>query len=278
VPLLIGIDYEGGRVNRLHERYGFPATLSAAEIAASSTEDAHRYARTMAKTLKDTGINLNFAPVLDVNTNPVNPVIGQLGRSYSADIQKVIECAAIFAKAFHEEGILCAGKHFPGHGSSSGDTHAGFVDITQTWNQSELEPYIKLLHEPFGPPLVMTSHVVHYGLDTAGLPASLSTAITQDLLRGKLNFQGAVITDDMQMKAITVNAGADILVFGNQLSILNDPSEVIDIIHRAVIDGKIAESRINEAYQRVLRLKAQIKVKQGHSHSDSHFTSPNVNH
>ena len=267
-PLFISIDYEGGKVNRLKENYGFPKTLSAAELGQRTLAEAAQYAEQMAATLANLGININFAPVIDVNVNPDNPVIGKLGRSFSSDPQKVIEYAAIFSKAYHAHGILCAYKHFPGHGSSTDDTHAGFVDITQTWKAYELDPYKQLLQQPGACSMVMTAHVVHYGLDSKGYPASLSAAITKELLRGSLNFNGVVITDDMQMKAIAdhygladairlaINAGADMFIFGNQLGTTpQDPQHIVDMIYTDVMTGKISENRINEAYQRIMQLK-----------------------
>ena len=271
-PLFISIDYEGGKVNRLKESYGFPKTVSAADIGFGTYEQATQYAQQMAKTLKEEGINLNFAPVLDVTVNLDNPVIGKLDRSFSNDPQKVVDYAAIFSKAYQDHGILCAYKHFPGHGSSTGDTHAGFVDVTQTWKEYELEPYKQLLQQSYGCSIVMTAHVIHYGLDSKGYPASISAAMTKELLREKLNFDGVVITDDLQMKAITdnygigdavrlaVNAGADILIFGNQLvSTPQDPQQIVDMIYQDVMAGKISESRINEAYQRIMKLKSKLK-------------------
>lgn len=271
-PLFVSIDYEGGKVNRLKDIYGFPKIVSAAELGAMNETDANHYAQQMAATLKTAGINMNLAPVIDVNVNPDNPVIGKLGRSFSSDPQKVIEYAALFSKAYQAQGILCAYKHFPGHGSSTKDSHAGFVDVTQTWKSYELSPYEKLLSEEDSCPIVMTAHVVHYGLDSKGYPASISMAMTKELLREKLHFNGVVITDDLQMKAIAdnyglrdavrlaVNAGADILVFGNQLvSTPQNPAEIVEMIYEDVVSGKISEKRIDESYQRIMELKAKIR-------------------
>jgi beta-N-acetylhexosaminidase len=271
-PLLIGVDYEGGQVNRLKENYGFPKTLSPAALAKLSLQDAAKYANKMAETLAQAGINLNFAPVVDVNINPDSPVIGKIERSFSSDPNVVAAYAAVFAKAYYEHGILCSYKHFPGHGSATTDTHEGFADVTKTWQVSELEPYKSLFLNPYSCTLVMTAHVVNYHLDSKGYPASLSKAMTQDLLREKLNFQGVVITDDLQMKAISdnyglpeavrlaVNAGADILVFGNQLTmgVMQSPEELIELIYNDVQTGAIAESRIDAAYQHVMKLKETL--------------------
>jgi beta-N-acetylhexosaminidase len=143
------------------------------------------------------------------------------------------------------------------------------VDVTQTWKEEELYPYQQLLPLFSTCAMVMSAHVVHYGLDKEGHAASLSAAITNDLLRKKLNFHGVVITDDLQMKAITnkyslaeslrlaINAGADLLVFGNQLvKTFQDPEELVQMIYADVMAGHIAESRIEEAYTRILKLKS----------------------
>jgi len=273
IPLFISIDYEGGKVDRLSVKEGFPPTLSAAAIGQGTYEQANQYAQQMAATLKAEGFNINFAPVVDVNDNPTNPIIGMLERSFSSDPAKVVAYASIFSKASQAQGILCTYKHFPGHGSATGDTHIGFVDVTKTWQPAELIPYQQLLQQPYACPLVITAHVINSRLDSKGYPASLSYAITTDLLRKTLKFNGVVVTDDMQMKAIAdhygladairlaVNAGADILVFGNHLvTTPQDPQEIIDLIYNDIQAGKIPESRIDEAYQRIINLKKKIEL------------------
>lgn len=269
-PLFVGIDYEGGKVNRLKETYGFPKTLSAQAVGKLSYTEAMRYAESMAKTLQEEGINFNFAPVIDLNINPESPIIGKLERSFSDNENKVSAYASIFSKAYQNSGVLCSYKHFPGHGSANGDTHKGFVDVTSTWKEIELTPYQTLFSDPSQCPAVMVAHVVHYGLDSKGYPASISYPIIHDLLRGKLNFNGVVVSDDMQMKAITdhyglheavrlaINAGVDILVFGNQLAATEDPAKIIDMIYEDVKTGKIRESRIEESYQRIMKLKQHL--------------------
>lgn len=271
IPLIISVDYEGGKVDRLKEKYGFPKTLSAVEVSKLSDQDAQAAADKMAKLLRKEGINMNFAPVLDVNVNPENPVIAKLNRSFSSDPNTVAKYGEIFSKAYHDNNIMCAYKHFPGHGSSLGDSHAGFVDVTKTWKSYELDPYKKLLNQPNSCEMVMMAHIVNSQLDNKGYPASLSRAITTDLLRKKMKFQGVVVSDDMQMKAITdnygladairlsINAGTDILVFGNQLvPTPQDPSEIIDIIYSDVMTGKIPKSRIDESFNRIMKLKSKL--------------------
>lgn len=270
VPLLIGIDYEGGTVIRLTEQAGFPQTLSAQAISDLPSEEIKKHASQMARTLMQAGINLNFAPCVDVNVNPNNPIIGKRQRSFSSAYQTVIHCAAIFSEAHRKQHIITVFKHFPGHGSSTGDTHKGYVDITDTWKEEELEPYKQLLKTSTNCSMIMTGHLIHRKLDEQAYPASLSHAMTTGLLRDTLRFDGVVVTDDMQMGAIrehydvaqavrlAINAGADILVFGNQLTTPQDPEQVIEMIYADVLAGKIAESQIDNAYQRIMTLKDSL--------------------
>lgn len=270
-PLLIGIDYEGGKVNNLPKEKGFPKTISAAEIGAGSVTAAKKEAERMAQTVQNEGINLNFAPVLDVNVIPNNPIIGYYNRSFSADPNQVAKYAQIYAQAFHDHGILCSYKHFPGHGSSTGDTHKNFVDVSKTWKMEELIPYKKLINQPTSCTFIMTAHITNHQLDPANYPASLSRAITTDLLRNQLHFNGVIITDDLQMKAISdhydlssvvelaINAGADMLMFSNQLLENPPPTEqIIDAIYNAVRAGKISPQKIDEAYARIVKIKRDL--------------------
>lgn len=270
-PLLIGIDYEGGGVNRLKESYGFPKTLSQVEIAKLSALDAQTHYLAMAQTLKDNGVNLNFAPVVDLNLNDQSPIIGKLGRSYSSDPQQVCDYAKIALSAYWQAGVCTTVKHFPGHGSTCSDPHAGMVDVTDTWQTKELIPYQTLFNfadHALAKLLVMTGHIIDRRQDEQGEPASLSYAITQKLLREKLGYQGVIMTDDLQMPAVTktypieqavilaINAGADLLLFGNQLVSQNqNPYEIIEIVAKSIQQGKINPDRIHESYQRIMTLK-----------------------
>ncbi len=271
LPLIISVDYEGGKVNRLREEYGFPKTTSAKEMGKMPLDDVKTIANTMANTLNTAGFNLDFAPVLDVDVNPDNPIIGKRDRSFSEIPEVVASYAYLFSEQFLPQGVECAYKHFPGHGSSTADSHLGFVDVTDTWSDQELIPYQKLLSNPQHCGMIMTAHIVNRQLDKSGVPATLSHPILTQLLRDKLKFDGVIITDDMQMKAISdnyglehaltmaINAGADMLVFGNQLGDKDqDPKEIIQIIAKKIADGEISEDRINEAYQRISNFKKKI--------------------
>ncbi|MFO7633735.1 MAG: glycoside hydrolase family 3 N-terminal domain-containing protein, partial [Caldilinea sp.] len=200
-PLMIAVDQEGGLVARLSERYGFPPTLSPQELG-ERNDAAYTYeaAAQMARTLKAAGANHNFAPVIDLNTNPDNPIIGAIGRSFSADPTIVTEQAAAFIRAHRDNGITTTLKHFPGHGSSRDDSHLGFVDVTDTWQPVELEPYRQLIAQGLVD-TIMTAHVFNGQLDPDAV-ATLSQPIITGILREELGFDGVVFSDDMQIGAI----------------------------------------------------------------------------
>ncbi|MBP6918689.1 MAG: glycoside hydrolase family 3 protein [Legionellaceae bacterium] len=274
LPLLIGVDYEGGKVNRLREAYGFPATLSAAAIGQLSLDAANIEAANMANTLKTAGFNLDFAPAIDLNINPNNPIIGKMERSFSDNPGDVAKYAELFSQNFLAQHIQCAYKHFPGHGSSNADSHLGFVDVSAEWQADELEPYQQLLSGPNPCGMVMTAHIINRKLDATGLPATLSHKMLTELLREKMHFSGVVITDDMQMLAIrdnfglkqaitlAINAGADMLMFANQLTPNEpdqDPKDLIDLIEKEVHLGHISEAAIEMAYQRIVTLKQTLQ-------------------
>ncbi|MFD1505877.1 glycoside hydrolase family 3 protein [Georgenia yuyongxinii] len=270
-PLLVTTDQEGGQVARLGPEHGFPATRSAAQLGAMGDPAATRAAAAeMARTLRVAGVNLNLAPVVDVNVNPTNPIIGALGRSFSAHPDVVAEEAAAFVRGHHDEGVLTTLKHFPGHGSSRADTHAGFVDVTDTWSEAELVPYRSLIGQGLAD-AVMVAHVFNATLD-ADHPASLSAATITGLLREDLGFDGVVMSDDLQMGAITqqwsfdeaihlaVQAGTDLLTFSNNLEAFEPDlgarahATLLDLVRR----GEIDEARIAASYERIQLLKARL--------------------
>ena len=270
--LLIGIDQEGGYVSRLSTRYGFPRIPSAKRMATMGDDSLRHYADLTGKMLHDIGINLNFAPVADVDVNPACPVIGGIERSFSADAERVRQCCIIWGQEMMEHDVVSCMKHFPGHGSAKGDTHKGLVDVTDTWQQCELEPYRNLNKEWYPhPPLematigmVMTAHVINRKLDPSGLPASLSPKITS-YLRDTLGFQGIIVTDDLAMGAIVnqysfekavrlaVLAGADLLCLSNNGSTydVNMVPKAVRVIKQMVENGEISEERIRQSAERV---------------------------
>jgi beta-N-acetylhexosaminidase len=223
----------------------------------------------MAKTLAELGINLNLAPVVDVNTNPDNPIIAKYERSFSADPEIVTEHALEFIKAHHEQGVLCTLKHFPGHGSSTGDSHLGVVDVTDTWARTELEPYANIIQAGQAD-AIMTAHVFNANLDSE-YPATLSRPTITGILREELGYGGVVISDDMQMGAIadhygfetaiqkSIEAGVDIIAIANNSVYEEDiAARTVALIKQLVQDGRVDEARIHESYQRIQRLKSKL--------------------
>src|SRR5687768_7194002 len=203
IPLFIGIDQEGGKVNRLKDKYGFPKSITAAAMGKYPTLDSVRfYGESTASTLAGLGININFGPVVDLASNPTNPIIAKHGRAFSANEDSVIVFAKEIIKQHHRYGVLTSLKHFPGHGSSKDDTHLGIADVTNTWEERELKPY-KILIDSGYADAVMTSHIVNKKLDKQGNPGTLSSDILTGILRDGLQFKGVIFTDDMQMHAIT---------------------------------------------------------------------------
>jgi beta-N-acetylhexosaminidase len=266
-PLFIAIDQEGGKVNRLKERFGFPSTVSAQYLGhLNQLNVTSKYADMTAVTLADLGINVNFAPVVDLNTNPQNPIIGKVERSFSDDPDIVTAHALEWIQAHHKHHVLCVLKHFPGHGSSSADSHLGWVDVTDTWSSEELIPYSNIIRVG-DCDMVMTAHIFNAKLDP-DLPATLSRAIITGILRNQLNYDGVVVSDDMQMKAITsqysfevaiqstIEAGVDLLIYGNNSGYEeNIAAKASTTIKKLVLDGIITRDRIDQSYQRIRRLK-----------------------
>lgn len=269
IPLFLAIDQEGGIVNRLKVKYGFPKSVTAAYLGELDNEDSTRfYAQLTAANLAGLGLNVNFAPVLDLASNPDNPIIARYGRAYSANPHIVAKNAGITIEEHKHFKVISVGKHFPGHGSSHGDTHLDMTDVTDTWNENELFPY-DTLNKAGQLPAIMSAHIVNNNLDPEGLPGTLSKKILQGVLRKKLGFEGVVFSDDMQMHAITkyfgleksielgINAGLDVIIYSNNIP--NSEERTVKVVHdilRKLIETKkIPMSRINESYNRIMRLK-----------------------
>jgi beta-N-acetylhexosaminidase len=263
--IIVSTDQEGGIVTRLSPVHGFPAVASEADIGRGTVAAARTWGRGIARTLSSVGVNLNFAPVVDLNVNPKSPAIGALDRSFSADPDVVVEMATAEIEAHRAVGVRTTLKHFPGIGSSTTNTDFGVADVTKTWTRTELEPFRRLI-DTQTVDLVMAGHVVNGQLD-ADHPASLSQAIVTDLLRGELGWTGIVVTDDLQAAAIdkafgfdeavvlALEAGNDLLLFANQQSY--DPrvlGKATDAVAAAVKTGRLTEARIDEAFGRVAAL------------------------
>jgi beta-N-acetylhexosaminidase len=217
-----------------------------------------------------TGLNMNLAPVVDVNVNPASPAIGAVERSYSADPATVAAHAGWFIDEFRSRGVITVLKHFPGHGSATGDSHLGFTDITLTWGENELIPYATLLSRG-NVDGVMVGHLYNATIDSL-YPATLSSAAIGGLLRGRLGYDGVVVSDAMGMRALTdlysfeeavvraVGAGVDILLYTKNQDSLGGSlaKQIVDLIEARVGDGTISPSRIDESYGRIMHLKERI--------------------
>lgn len=269
--LLVAVDQEGGLVNRLKTKYGFPESVSAKYLGELDNLDSTKhYARLNAQNLKQLGFNVNFAPVVDLDLNPNNPVIGKYERSYSDKAALVIKHAESWIAVHDSLGIISTLKHFPGHGSAEADSHEGFTDITNYWSEKELIPFEKLSKSKnkIG---IMTAHVFNNKLDSI-YPATLSKATIHSILREDWNFKGLIFSDDLQMKAVnklfdfktiikkSINAGVDILVFGNNLEYNEGiPQEVVNTVMELIESGEVRESSIKNAYERIMEAKRQVK-------------------
>ena len=282
IPLFVSIDEEGGWVTRMKTRYGFPKNPSAQYLGDLDNVDSTRfYARQTSAVLNSFGINMNYAPVVDVNLNPRNPVIGRIERSYSKDYNEVIEHAGIVIEEHRKMGIVPVLKHFPGHGSSKSDTHLGLTDVTETWQMEEVYPYSALI-DSGKVNAVMTAHIVNKSLDESKNPATLSKRVVTGLLRDFLHFDGVIISDDMQMGAIdneyglreairlSLLAGVDILMFANNVSDENrvSASTIHAIIKDLLFEDIITREQIEASYARIMLLKKEIGLQE-----DDYFKS-----
>lgn len=274
IPLFVSIDAEGGSVNRLKTKYGFLPISSAKKMGKDRTlQTVFRESTDLAIQLKGLGINMNFAPVIDLNININNPVIGALGRSFSSDPNEVINQARVFIENHQKNNIITVEKHFPGHGSSLEDSHLKLVDITNTYKEGELIPYKKLNDEGLLK-AVMISHLINKNIDK-DYPVTLSEIFLQDILRKQIGFKGLIISDDIQMSAISKNYSLEDSVIMainagvNVISILNNSPDkydediiykVRDIIFNAVKDKKIDEEKIKESYDKIIKIKKEFKI------------------
>lgn len=273
VPAFITIDQEGGRVARLtNGGTRFISNMAMGAIADST--QVYREGKAIGAELRNYGINVNFAPVLDVNNNPDNPVIGT--RSYGENPFLVSKCSIQLFKGLQSANVMGTAKHFPGHGNTNVDSHTGLPIITSSKNelyQTELAPFIIAINN--GIDAIMTTHIVFTAIDDA-LPATLSEKVLTKLLREELGYNGLIITDGMEMDALknfgnvaslglqAVKAGADILLYTDNVN----PRSAHTAIINAVNSGEISEERINDSVRRILLKKLKYDV-------IDNYTAPN---
>ncbi|MEL7429186.1 MAG: glycoside hydrolase family 3 N-terminal domain-containing protein [Pseudomonadota bacterium] len=267
---LIAIDQEGGKVQRLGSKQGFTAMPTARWVAGNkSVAEAKALYAKAGRELKAAGFNMNMAPSVDVH-DPKNPVIGKYGRSFSTDVERISAYAGAFVDGFAAAGVACSIKHFPGHGSSRGDSHDGFVDITSTWKSAELVPFQRLGAKS---PMVMGGHLFHPEFSNGKSPVTFSQKALVSKLRQGLGYQGVILTDDLDMGAIrksfqlkeaiilALAAGNDLLLLSNSLSYDDDlAANAVQWISAAVRDGRISQSSLQASYNRVMRVRKQFSA------------------
>jgi beta-N-acetylhexosaminidase len=268
IPLLVAIDQEGGTVNRIHEPFHeFPGNMALGAIACGSDlavaeELTRRQASAQARELRGIGINWNFAPVVDVNNNPDNPIIGV--RSYGEAPKLVAALGAAAVCGYQDAGLMACAKHFPGHGDTAVDSHLALPAIEgdkARLNGVELVPFRSAISAGVGS--IMTTHILFKALD-AERPATLSPAILTGLLRKELGYDGLVITDCLEMRAVahtigTARGAVEALKAGADMALVCHTLETQKETHQAIVNAvkasELLESRLNEAVGRVLSAK-----------------------
>ncbi len=273
LPLLLSVDQEGGRVTRLPgDLVNFPTNKEIGSI--NQSDFSYKVGTLLGKELNEFGFNLDFAPVLDINSNPNNPVIGD--RSFGEDPDIVSNLGISTMKGIQSQHIIATIKHFPGHGDTSVDSHLELPVVNKGLDELEsleLIPFEQAIKK--GADVVMVAHILLPALDST-YPASLSEKVVTDILRKQLDFNGIIMTDDMTMEAITdnyqtgaaavqaVKAGSDIVLVAHRYDQI---VKAIEAVKTAVLNGEISEERIDESVERIMTLKKKyniedIKVKQ----------------
>ncbi|MCJ7690310.1 MAG: beta-N-acetylhexosaminidase, partial [Clostridiaceae bacterium] len=295
IPLLITIDQEGGIVRRLQTGTGMPGNMALG--ATRSTDLSYKVGNVIGRELNSLGINVNFGPVLDVNINPANPVIGV--RSFGSDPKMVSDLGVAYIKGVQAAGVAATGKHFPGHGDTATDSHLGLPVVTHdidTLNKVDLVPFKAAIES--GVDMIMTAHVAFPAVDDTkviskkdgtlvNLPATLSEKVLTGLLRTELGFEGVISTDALNMKAIAehfgpeesvimaINAGTDIALMP---ALVQNKDQIanLDKVYNAVVDAVntnvIPESRITESATRIIALK----IKRGIYDPSEISTKPSI--
>ncbi|MCF3932983.1 glycoside hydrolase family 3 protein [Acuticoccus sp. M5D2P5] len=271
LPPMIAIDQEGGAVMRLKPSEGAPDTPSARDVAQTPPDTARETYDAMAESLASAGFTANFGPVVDLDLNPDNPVISRFGRAYGADPQTVVDYGEAFVDAHRDAGVATALKHFPGHGSSTDDSHDGATDLTPTWSRKEMIPFRDMIVDRKAD-MIMIGHLELDGLSGPdGWPASLSPNAIDRFLRDTLCYDGLVVSDDLSMDAVSshwnaieatkqmVRAGGDIAL----LSLSADKGaaavrEILDALEAEAAASPDFEDRIRYAYARIVHHKLDL--------------------
>lgn len=266
----MAIDQEGGLVQRLSRDLGYTWIPRASQVVEEyGLDGAERLYAIGAQELRAAGFNMNLAPVADVHEDG-NAVIGRHGRAYGTDGEAISAYASRFIEAFNAHQVACVIKHFPGHGRSRGDSHDGFVDITATWSEAELDPFARLIdsgHAKF----IMGGHLTHQQLDPSGVPVTFSRPILTGILRERMGYDGVIMTDDLDMGAIrshydqrsavirSIQAGNDVIMMSNSAAPnLDLPQQFVGWVMEAIANGQIEEGWIEASYARIRRAKARF--------------------
>ena len=261
-PLFISVDQEGGRVTRLKNNFTqFPPMCCLGK--AGSDDLAYRFGMAMGKEMRAVGINMDYAPVLDVHSNPENPIIGKRAISSDPDVVARLGCKII--QGFQDAGTVPVGKHFPGHGDTSQDSHLILPRVErnkESLEQIELVPFSKAFQK--GLDVIMTAHVVYPAWDKNSA-ATFSKPILRDLLRKKMHFEGLVMSDDLEMQAVTqtldeipalaINAGIDLFLICHDLSKV---SKLQDTLINEIEIGKISHDNLNQSLNRIMKAKKKL--------------------
>jgi beta-N-acetylhexosaminidase len=261
-PLFISVDQEGGRVARLKEPFTqFPPMCCLGE--ANSNDLAYQFGMAMGKEMKAVGINMDYAPVLDVHSNPENPIIGK--RAISSDPEIVARLGCKIIQGFKDAGTFPVGKHFPGHGDTSQDSHLTLPRVErskESLEKTELVPFEQAFRE--GLDVIMTAHVVYPAWDEHSA-ATFSNYILNDLLRKKMRFQGLVMSDDLEMQAVTqtpeelpalaINAGVDLFLICHDLTKV---TRLQDAMIDGIETGKIPQETVDSSFNRIMKSKEKL--------------------
>ncbi|WP_273145529.1 glycoside hydrolase family 3 N-terminal domain-containing protein [Oceanicaulis alexandrii] len=266
----LAIDQEGGFVQRLTDEMGFTDIPTAEALAEMGLDAARPVFAQAARELAQSGFSMNLAPVADLR-HEGNQVIDRWARAFGDDPDTVAAFCGAFIEEMEAEGVACAIKHFPGHGRSQGDSHDGFVDISQTWGEVEAAPFERLIEQDKAH-LIMGGHLINRRLDPSGRPVTLSRPVLQGLLREQMGYRGAVITDDLDMGAIrnqysreqaivdSLAAGNDLLLISNSADADPDlPRRAVDWVGQAIEDGRLSLERLVDANARIAALKMQVR-------------------
>lgn len=267
---LIAVDHEGGIVQRLNKAHGFTRLPTAREVAATMSPGEAREVYAIAgQELSALGFDINLGPVLDFD-DPENPAIGKPKRSYGTDPERIAAYGEAFVGGFSNAGVLCAAKHFPGHGHAVADSHYGVADISARWTEAELEPFARLLNSPSAPAMVMMGHLRLDRVAPDGRPATVSTPIVTGLLRQQLGYRGVAMTDDVDMDAVrhlmsrkeavvqALKAGCDLIMIKNLFGYdPMVPQRAVRWVRKAIAQGTLTEAQITAAAARVRALRQQ---------------------